>query len=1013
MRLELLGDAAQASRAEAGKPDGVVPVTAAPSVPEDSPGRWGAVVLALLVLVPTALNAIALWPELSLPIPSLNDDAHHYLYVQRASEALESGQSPFDHWAVEVELSFPHFLYYQHLPHLAVVLLHRLLLKQVDLLTLFNLVRYLLMVGLPLTVYWSMRRLGFSPVAGAVGAAASTLFSSNKGYGLEYGSYVWRGHGMFTQLWAAHLSLITLACLNRLLERGKGYVAAVVSASALGLSHLVYSYMLVPAVLVLFLVGLNRENARPRLLRLAVTGTLAAVITSYLWLPFVLLKAYLWASPYLPRWRYDSFGAREVLTWLVNGDMLDWGRLPVLTLLLALGVAAAVFTRTRPARLALALFFVWVALYFGRPTWGSLVDVLPMHEGLPFHRLVGAVHLAAILLIGLGGEWVWRQLAPLGERWRAVTAGLVVLALLFPALRERERYYALNTVWMEETRKALEADTDARTILAALRELPPGRTYAGLRANWGEQLRLGHIRFYNLLTFHRIVAVSPPYASISLNADLIWHFDERNPAHYDLFNVRYVVAPTGLAMPAFLRPIKGTPRYTLYRAETGGYARFGAITEVASISSQPDLLARNLSWLTSADPAAGRFLRYDYPAGSEGPTADAAAGAPGRRGCPGGKISEERVMAGRIDLRVECPEPSVLVLKETYHPNWRVAVDGRQERPFMVSPSFIGVGVLAGVHQVRAEYRSPAYKTALLLLGAFALVATVCFRRRFERLDARLSSRPGRSSGAGLPRAEAGQPSGRGQETHVSQRRDSGQTDQSVAKNISFFRDHRDTYSQNVQQLDTYVAMRASVDEALRGVNRLLDIGNGGVFDYDVGIVSSIVALDLFLDQIDISSYPAHIGFKAGSALDIPEPDESFDGVLIAMLLHHLVGRTARESLDNVRCAVREAFRVLRPGGRLIILESCVPRWFYGFEAAVFSPASRVINAISAHPATLQYPAPVLAGVIREHAADVAVSRIPKGRWLLQFGYKFPAALTPASPYRFVAQKRGGAGPAS
>src|SRR5206468_3944597 len=121
-------------------------------------------------------------------------------------------------------------------------------------------------------------------------------------------------------------------------ERGKGYVAAVLACSVLGLSHLIYSYMMVPGALVLFLAGLRWGNVRARLVRLAVVGGLAGVITSYLTVPFALLKAYLSASPYLDRWRYDSLGARAVLTWLVDGDMLDYGRLPVLTLLLAVGI---------------------------------------------------------------------------------------------------------------------------------------------------------------------------------------------------------------------------------------------------------------------------------------------------------------------------------------------------------------------------------------------------------------------------------------------------------------------------------------------------------------------------------------------------------------------------------------------------------------------------------------------------------------------------------------------------
>jgi hypothetical protein len=358
------------------------------------------------------------------------------------------------------------------------------------------------------------------------------------------------------------------------------------------------------------------------------------------------------------------------------------------------------------------------------------------HERLHFHRFIGGVHLAAILLIGLGGEWLWQQAAAVPDRFRTVIPGLVILALMVPALRERQAYYAVNTQWMERARQALDADQEARTILSALQELPPGRTYAGRRDNWGKRMRVGDLHFFDLLTFHQTVAISP-YESFSLNADLIWHLDDRNPAHYTLFNVKYIVAPRDLAMPAFLGRIKPTSRYILYRAETSGYAQFARVIDPMSMTSQSSLFSRNRDWLLSADPAAGRFIRYDYPDGkgrSEGGLSSGCAGA--------GMITEERVQPGRLDLRVQCAEAATLVLKMTFHPNWRVTIDGRRQPAFMVSPSFIGVNVPAGLHQLRAEYRSPLYKTALLLLGACTLLAAIWFRRQFARLDAALSSGP-------------------------------------------------------------------------------------------------------------------------------------------------------------------------------------------------------------------------------------------------------------------------------
>ena len=231
------------------------------------------------------------------------------------------------------------------------------------------------------------------------------------------------------------------------------------------------------------------------------------------------------------------------------------------------------------------------------------------------------------------------------------------------------------------------------------------------------------------------------------------------------------------------------------------------------------------------------------------------------------------------------------------------------------------------------------------------------------------------------------------------------QSEASREKNIAFFRDHRLAYDKGVQGLDTYVTIRRSLDEALRGLGRMLDVGNGGVFDYYTSLVREIVALDLFLDEVRGLAFPGNVIPRSGSALEIPEPAGSFDAVLLSMLIHHLIGRTTRESLENVRQAVREAFRVLRPGGRLVILESCVPRWFYQFERAMFPVAVSLVNAILSHPATLQYPARVLEEIVRVHSSEVSIVRSPKGRWVLQYGFKFPSVLTPACPYRLVAVK--------
>ena len=266
----------------------------------------------------------------------------------------------------------------------------------------------------------------------------------------------------------------------------------------------------------------------------------------------------------------------------------------------------------------------------------------------------------------------------------------------------------------------------------------------GLRADWGNQMRFGDLHFSDLLTFHRIVGATPPYSSWSLNSDMVWHFDDRNAAHYDLANAKYVVAPRSWTPPDFLRPLKVTRRYTLYEAPTRGYGELIAVSSRDSPPSQSALFFRNKAWFLGEDPGARRFVRHDFPPGAAGGSAVAADSDPAARArpvCPGGRASDERVSPGRIELRVDCPAASTLALKVTYHPNWRVTVDGQEATTFMVSPSFIGVELPPGAHQVSAEYRSGRLKRALLALGALTLIAVVVFRGRFAQLERLWASR--------------------------------------------------------------------------------------------------------------------------------------------------------------------------------------------------------------------------------------------------------------------------------
>ena len=683
-------------------------------------------------------NAIALLPELT-PIPNVNDDAAHLLFARRADQAIATGQDPIDFWVPDLELGFPEFVYYQHLPHLTVVAADRALFGVVDIARVFNGVRYLLMVGFPLTVFWSMRRLGFGTVAAAIGAAASSLISDGGRLGFDYDSYTWRGFGVFTQLFAMHLSFLTLAALHQLLDRGRGYLLALATLTGLVLSHLLYAYMMAISALVLLFSAPWRAVAL-RAARLAIVGVAAGLIGAYLIVPDLILAPFQSVSPYLETYKYDSYGAPQVLGWLVSGQLLDSGRLPVLTVLVAVGCVAAVVSRSRPALVALALLVLWLILYFGRPTLGGLVDLFPMHQLLFFQRFIGGVHIAAILVIGVGGAWLWQLAAPGVRPVRLLAVAFAMAVALVPVLAERSAYYATDAVWMDQTRAAIARDADARAIFETLAALPPGRVYAGRRTDWGEQLDFGlpfrSVRLHDLLADREIASLAQPYQGGSLNSDLVFDFDPTRAADYAAFGVTYVIAPSTRQLPDFLVALRRTALYTLYSAPASAAARYATVADTIRVPSQTGILPLQRSWLLGPLPAAGKVIRIDYPATPAGATGH---GAPG---CDaGGTIGSEVIAQGRVSVVATCPTAATLVLAITYHPNWHVTSDGVPVDTFMVTPSVIGVSLPPGRHTIVAEYRSTPIKTPLLAMGALIFVAVAAFRRRIERLDARLAAR--------------------------------------------------------------------------------------------------------------------------------------------------------------------------------------------------------------------------------------------------------------------------------
>jgi ubiquinone/menaquinone biosynthesis C-methylase UbiE len=102
---------------------------------------------------------------------------------------------------------------------------------------------------------------------------------------------------------------------------------------------------------------------------------------------------------------------------------------------------------------------------------------------------------------------------------------------------------------------------------------------------------------------------------------------------------------------------------------------------------------------------------------------------------------------------------------------------------------------------------------------------------------------------------------------------------------------------------------------------RVLDIGCGtGYFSRHIAPVvgpdGTVVGIDPSQPMLDYATQhaPANCTFQAAGAEDLPFEDASFDLIVSSLAFHHIPSEHRGD-------AVREMFRVLRPGGRLMIAD--------------------------------------------------------------------------------------------
>ena len=750
-----------------------------------------------------------------------NDNIFQYALVDEARniwrDIFAGKLSPFyllDSWQERWAEGFALSNYYTHLPQAVIGLFggYRL----------FVIIRTLMLILLPVMFYLAGTILRLPSAFNLILAFFSQAIFTDGLYGIDVSSFLWRGWGLSAQLMAVFFLPVAFAYAIDYFENKKNLGKAILFNFLVASSHFgIFSLILLGYGLYLLFKLFSEVNEEVSLDNIkyqisnikktyqkskirnffddAIIPFLKFIFLilfslSYFIIPFFLQSQYRNFSVWDPIWKFDSWGARQVIIWFLKGDFFDFGRFPFITLSVIFGLFLG-FMGYRSNRsnknngeeerffsfLSMAFIF-YTVLFLGRTTLGSLIDLIPGFSEYHQHRIVVMMQFTGIIL----GAWFTYRLLKnfqftilnfqsifnkiifklfkiknfkLNENlklkisnWTYITVGIFGLLLVYYLEQPLISYAKDNAVWIERSNKAYLQDLASyEKIKAKLANLPKARIYVGKPGNWGRQFTVGEVPVYMVLSQDGLPVIGFLPESWSPNSDPEQFFDEIKLEFYHLYKVGYSILPQDIKAPDFAKLIAKEGKYNLYKINASGWFDFGQ-SSIAVKSKKTNLLNITRLWFESE-----LFKTSDYP------KIDLS------QNLPDGKrwylkmtdknnfinlndgierniwranpfdatISsrsllkhttvvedQETVTNGyKASLRVnEGCQNCILVLKQSFHPNWEVRLNKEKVKTFPVFPFYLGVAIeKPGRYEIEAVYKPGFLKVILVWLEIFAL----------------------------------------------------------------------------------------------------------------------------------------------------------------------------------------------------------------------------------------------------------------------------------------------------
>ncbi len=700
---------------------------------------------ALALAVPVFLSGLLLRREVLAALSPASDPAVHHALVRWVARRIESGHSPLDGWFAYLSGGLPAIHEYQTLPHL----LTGAAAAATGATNLVGVTTWLALTTLPVSMALGVRLLGASDRQALAAAWVAPLMSSFTAFGFEWHAFVQSGLGLWSMLWCLWLAPIAIGASARsMLDRR----FAPLAGATIGLCvvcHFTLGYFVAFAAVVAVATAPGPLGVGRRAATLGAFAAGAIATSMWLLVPLAADSSALNRSALLQSSsNYDGYGLGKLARWYITGDLFDAGRLPVLTLAVAISVVALKFglRRDHGGRLAVALLVTATLLTAGRASLGPLFDVLPGASDLLAHRYLAAMHLSAMLVLGLGlGGLADRAIAIAHSRprrgWATPVALLATVGLAATAWVGPASTADLSGDVIDVQRGYLAHEVrDATALMDRARRDGAQRIYAGRLGAPHQRVAPDDRAADVALSSAVYVALSNDLDSVgyslrtlSLLTDVEIDLDPADPVSLRLWNVSHLLLPTDIAPRVHARLVARRGNLALWHIDAPGY--LGVVDTVG-----PPLRAeRSTIRSTFRRFLAGSDLRRDrYPVVGFGALPASHPTATGITAGDPGEVLEQSadLDAGRFRARVDARREAAVLLRAAYHPRVTATIDGRPTPVRMVAPAMMAVTVPPGSHAVEFRYQPFRGYLWIGLASIALLVLVVGWSRRSPLRDA-------------------------------------------------------------------------------------------------------------------------------------------------------------------------------------------------------------------------------------------------------------------------------------